>query len=131
MWIFYFVDNSARLTIIDEDMRHNWGHYMRIKDELLGINWEGIELYPAHDRLVDIINAYHIWCRPTPFSIGWRDGATYSANGACFTGATPIDDLIEKVAGIVKAKKQAERRSTFAAVLSRGFHASNLLGGAS
>ncbi len=104
-----FVDKSARLTILDDDMRHNWGHYQRIKDELLGINWEGVELYTARYRLVDLINAYHIWCRPTPFAIGWDNTATYSANGACFTGAIPIDDLIEKVAGFIKDKDQATR----------------------
>jgi hypothetical protein len=96
--VCHFIDKTARLTIIDENKRHNWRDYQRIKDELLGIEWEGVELYPAGSRLVDRINAYHIWCRPTAFPIGGDNMATYSANGACFTPALPMDAIRTAVA---------------------------------
>jgi hypothetical protein len=54
-------------------------------------------------------NACRIWRRRTPFPVAWRDMATHSASGACFTGTIPIDDLIEEVAGIVRTKEHAER----------------------
>lgn len=35
---------------------------MQIKDDLCGLECEGIELYPARSREVDLANQYHLWC---------------------------------------------------------------------
>ena len=89
--VFYFVGGTVRLTIMDENKRHDWTDYQRIKDTLLGEDWEGVEIFPARRLVVDRINAYHLWCRPYPFKIGWRDGGTYAADEAFFTSVLPID----------------------------------------
>jgi hypothetical protein len=34
---------------------------MRIKDELIGSEYEAIEIYPARSREVDSANQYHLW----------------------------------------------------------------------
>jgi hypothetical protein len=54
----------------------DWRHFQRIKNELVGPECEGLEVYPAESRLVDTSNKYHIWCFPdpemrTPF--GWTE----------------------------------------------------------
>lgn len=36
--------------------------FMRIKDEMLGPEFEGVEVYPARSREVDASNQYHLWC---------------------------------------------------------------------
>ncbi len=40
---------------------HDWRHLQRIKNELVGPEYEGVELYPAESRLVDTANQYHLW----------------------------------------------------------------------
>jgi hypothetical protein len=56
----------------------DWRHFQQIKNELVGPECEGIELYPAESRLTDTSNKYHIWVStdPTfrfPFGFGKRD----------------------------------------------------------
>lgn len=35
--------------------------FQRIKDELLGPEYEAVEIYPAADRLVDSVDQFHLW----------------------------------------------------------------------
>lgn len=54
----------------------DWRHFQRIKNELVGEECEGVELYPAESRKVDSSNKYHIWASPNPafrFPIGWTE----------------------------------------------------------
>ncbi|GHO61302.1 hypothetical protein KSC_001940 [Ktedonobacter sp. SOSP1-52] len=39
---------------------------MRIKDELVGPECEGVELFPARSREVDTSNHYHLWVIDDP-----------------------------------------------------------------
>lgn len=41
---------------------HDWRHLQRIKNELAGKDYLGIEVYPPEDQLVDTSNQYHLWC---------------------------------------------------------------------
>jgi multidrug resistance efflux pump len=48
----------------------------QIKNELVGEECEGIELYPAESRKVDTSNKYHMWCIADPafrFPVGFRE----------------------------------------------------------
>lgn len=64
----FFIGNKpyVRLGIINADnsARHDWREFQQIKNLLLGPDWEGIELYPAEDRLVDPSNEFFMWCVP-------------------------------------------------------------------
>ena len=56
---------------------HDWREFQQIKDELIGPEYEGIELYPAHSRVVDTANQFHIWVLADPAAripVGWQDG---------------------------------------------------------
>ena len=46
----------------DKQAHHDWRDLQRIKNELLGPEWEGVEVYPAESRLVDTANQYYLWC---------------------------------------------------------------------
>ena len=62
---------------IDQLPIRDWRDMQRIKNELVGPNCEGVELYPAEDRVVDTANQYHIWCVNSGafrFPFGWNEG---------------------------------------------------------
>ena len=39
-----------------------WAHFQRIKDDLVGKDWQGIQVYPKRDKIVDQADMYHLWC---------------------------------------------------------------------
>lgn len=65
---------------------HDWRDFQRIKNELIGPEAEGVELYPAESRLVDTSNQYHLWVFDPPFRFpfGYMDRfiVKESGNGA-------------------------------------------------
>lgn len=61
----------------DQQPVHDWRDLQRIKNELVGPECEGVELYPAESRCVDTANQYHLWVVDDPthrFEIGWNEG---------------------------------------------------------
>lgn len=69
---------------------HDWRDLQRIKNELVGEECEGIELYPADSRLVDSANQYHLWCFTSPdvrVPLGWHTRFTLDADAAATVGA--------------------------------------------
>ncbi len=57
---------------------HDWRHIQKIKNELIGEENEGVELYPAESRLVDTSNQYHLFVlqdAEVRFPIGYQDRA--------------------------------------------------------
>lgn len=50
----------------DRNTIRDWRHLQRIKNELVGPECEGVELYPAESRLVDAANQYHLWVFTDP-----------------------------------------------------------------
>jgi hypothetical protein len=45
----------------DREAIPDWRHFQWIKNQLVGEQNEGVELYPAEDRLLDTANQYYIW----------------------------------------------------------------------
>ena len=59
----------------ENDTHHDWRDFQRIKNELVGPEYEAVEVYPAESRLVDTANQYHLWVlldSPVPFGFGER-----------------------------------------------------------
>jgi hypothetical protein len=72
---------------IDRQPIHDWRDLQRIKNELVGPQNEGMELFPAEERRVDTANQYHLWVLTNPeerFPLGWttRLVTDKSAGGA-------------------------------------------------
>ena len=56
----------------------DWRHFQQIKNEVVGAENEGYEVYPAESRKVDTANKYHLWvfkdpARRLPFGYAERD----------------------------------------------------------
>ena len=49
------------IRTLENSARHDWRDFQRIKNELVGEEAEGVELYPAESRLVDSANQFHLW----------------------------------------------------------------------
>jgi hypothetical protein len=69
----YAVDMSSKPPFIHLDIsRHdaqpctNWKDFQQIKNELVGPEYEAVELFPAESRLVDTANQYHLWVYADP-----------------------------------------------------------------
>jgi hypothetical protein len=61
----------------DKKPIHDWRHMQRIKNEILGPEYEAIELYPKESRLVDSANQYHLWVffdEKFTLNVGFNDG---------------------------------------------------------
>lgn len=68
---------------------HDWRHMQQIKNELVGPEREGIELYPAESRIVDSSNQYHLWVMPkdADISLGFPGGLVMGPEAAATVGA--------------------------------------------
>lgn len=61
----------------------DWRHFQQIKNQLIGEECEGVELYPAESRKVDTSNKFHIWCVKSPefrFPFGFEERAVENNN---------------------------------------------------
>ena len=62
---------------LDQQPIHDWRDLQAIKNQLVGEECEGVELYPAQTRLVDAANQFHLWVVKDPtfrFPIGFDKG---------------------------------------------------------
>jgi hypothetical protein len=67
----------------------DWRDFQRIKNEIAGPGVEAVELFPAEDRLVDMVNQYHLWCLPpgVRFPFGFAERSVLGAGELPDTGA--------------------------------------------
>ena len=78
----------------------DWRHFQAIKNQLVGEECEGIELYPAESRLVDTSNKYHLYvCSDPAFRIpfGFQRRDVIKTAGEVVEGAAgyqqrPLED---------------------------------------
>lgn len=59
---------------IDGEARHDWRDFQRIKNDIVGAEWEAVELYPAESRLIDTSNYFYLFARPAFPDIGKQIG---------------------------------------------------------
>jgi hypothetical protein len=46
---------------IDEQPCRDWQMFQAIKNEVVGPEYEAVEIYPAQSRIMDVGNLYHLW----------------------------------------------------------------------
>ena len=57
---------------IDRKPIKDWRHVQNIKNDILGLECEAVEIYPAESRLTDTANQYHLWGFTDPeFRFPW------------------------------------------------------------
>lgn len=62
---------------LDRKPAHDWRALQRIKNELVGEEYEAVEIYPPEEHLIDTSNQYHLWVFLDPefrLPFGFRDG---------------------------------------------------------
>jgi hypothetical protein len=67
----------------DGEPVHDWRDLQRIKNEIVGHEHEGVELYPAESRLVDGANQYHLFVLTDPsirFPFGYQERLVAEGN---------------------------------------------------
>jgi hypothetical protein len=63
----------------------DWYHFQQIKNELVGPEYEAVELFPAESRLVDMDNEYHMWVNADPkFRFPFGYGRRHVVNKTLF-----------------------------------------------
>lgn len=70
---------------------HDWRELQAVKNQIVGDEHEGFELYPAESRLVDTANQYHLWVFADPkvrLPVGFRAREVMDAPAAAAQGAT-------------------------------------------
>ena len=65
------VNTPTYLSIkrLDREPIGDWRAMQKIKNAIVGAEWEAVEIYPAESRLVDTANQYHLFCWDAPFPI--------------------------------------------------------------
>ena len=89
-------DDHAQISYHRHDRApiRDWRVGQRIKNEVLGQEWEAVELYPADSRLVDTSNEFHLWAfnSPLPFGFDYRDVNTQGQIDQTDVAAVQRDD---------------------------------------
>lgn len=76
----------------DKSAIRDWRHMQRIKNELVGPEYEAVELYPADDRVVDSANQYHLWVvLDKTFRFPFGFGKRFVVDKSGSTGDTELD----------------------------------------
>lgn len=61
----------------------SWRDLQKIKNELVGPDCEGMQIFPAESRLVDTSNQTHLWCFKNPgirIPFGYQERLVYEGN---------------------------------------------------
>lgn len=62
---------------VDRGHAQDWRDQQHMKNQLVGMECEGVQLFPAESRLVDSANQFHIWVLADPkqrWPVGYHDG---------------------------------------------------------
>jgi hypothetical protein len=90
------MDDVMYLSIkrLDQQPIRAWRDLQRIKNELVGPECEGLELYPAESRLLDGANQYHLFVLRDPemrIPFGHNNGRIVSDNADVGEGQEPFE----------------------------------------
>lgn len=69
---------------LDKEAIHDWRDFQEIKNQIVGPENEGFELYPAESRRVDTSNQYHLFVFKDPsmrVPVGYTERAVVDGDG--------------------------------------------------
>lgn len=85
---------------IDKQPMREWRDLQRIKNELIGEEFEAVEVFPKESQLVDTSNQYHLWAFPdATFPFAFREGRLLTETPINGSVQTPWP-IAEKPAGL-------------------------------
>lgn len=88
-----------------------WSIKQEIKNEIFGENRVAIEIFPSENRLVDVMDVYHLWILPKnfkmPFGIHPKDPKCSTIN----RGSLPItEEVIENTRKMSEIQKSSSTK---------------------
>jgi hypothetical protein len=101
------------ITRLDEAPCRDWQIFQAIKNEIVGPQYEAVEMYPAHSRLMDVTNKYHLWIlarkddqqTPPRFPFGCRQCGRILAVGhkpkVLIVGENVLEEHVEEIRCLV------------------------------
>ena len=61
-------------------------------NDIMGDEYEGVELFPAESRMLNTANQYHLWCAPKGvFGMGWHDERLVSSDNPIEKGKQTLE----------------------------------------
>jgi hypothetical protein len=66
----------------------DWEHFQQIKNQVVGAEYEAVELFPAQSRMVDAANEYHLWVYAHP---GFRFPVNFEQRGGIAQAARVVE----------------------------------------
>ncbi len=79
----------------DGESHKSWQDFQQIKNQLIGPEYEAVELFPAESRLVDTSNQYHLWVHVDPayrFPFGFEDRCVLERPGRYMRSGCTLAD---------------------------------------
>jgi hypothetical protein len=73
----------------DRSSKHDWREFQRIKNEIVGLEAEMVEVYPKDSLLVDSSNQYHLWGFLSGDSMLLRLGIGFESGRFVWDGVSP------------------------------------------
>ena len=74
-----------------DDGKIPWQHKQWIKNDICGVEAEGVELFPAESRILNTANQYHLWVladnKPMPFGLNFGQPVVIKQTGKMESGA--------------------------------------------
>jgi hypothetical protein len=105
------------ITRLDGGTCKEWAHMQAIKNEVVGPEYEAIELFPAESRLVNTGNQYHLWVHSDPafrFPLGWAHRMVFDALPMVEPGQGPSAGALDST-GSLRRPETFTLRPRFAA----------------
>jgi hypothetical protein len=105
----------------DGEARHDWRELQRIKNDVVGPEWEAVELFPAESRLLDPSNYYLLWCAPK-IPIGETIGRMIVSERNCVAPQRPwnsADAPAETASGLKLARMVFDNADAIRADIAR------------
>lgn len=70
-----YEDDWAHISLKRHDRGTNidWQEKQWLKNDILGADWEAVELFPAESRVINTANQYHLWANKT-IPLGFPSG---------------------------------------------------------
>jgi hypothetical protein len=101
--------------------RHDWRDFQRIKNALVGPEFEGIELYPAESRLVDTANQFHLFVfRTWRVPVGFQSRLVADADAPSAFAPKAVQRPFDHDARPADCATSADLDARFAAHLNNG-----------
>ncbi len=77
----------------DRSARHDWRDLQRIKNEIMGEEYDMVEIFPRESSKVDLSNQYHLWGYETTEPVFFQGGLGWDSGRMVWNGVSPRPNI--------------------------------------